>query len=964
MSPHLNPSVKSTLAALNATRCAAVLLLIHSFLIQSLIIAFHPGVAFAENWGVADAIDYETQIQPIFKRYCVSCHGESGGESDVSLASLKSIQSGYPKGALVVPGDPDGSKILQLMLGQEPKMPPEDELEPTAKEIELVRKWIEQGAAGESKKPPLMKQEAAPKLGRSGQPTPLFSIIAVDRSLHLVGLQGGVALKEVGKELELANVASAAGKVTQIRPTTDRQKFVVSAGIPGVGGQVQLLRVVDRSLKIDKRFEAHSDVVNSAVLSPDARVLATAGHDKLIHLWSVESGDLIRTLKGHNAAVYDLAFHPNGSMLASASADETIKVWDVSTGDRLDTFGQGEGEQYAVRFSRDGQRVIAAGADKRIRCWQIPKQFSTEVSTMTHSVFAHEGAVLSLEISDDSQYIVTVGEDRSVKLWSNEDLRAIGVLGTIPDVATGVVWSDAQTVTVSSMDGLTYDFSIESIVSAERSKSANKEMSIADPSKKTMPSDSVTSASQPLEVKEESGTRSSRSMQRISTNSIVSGVLQTQDMVSDEPGDWYSFEANQGDEWIISVEAAAKGSKLDSLIDVLDHAGQPVLRTRLQAVRESYFTFRGKDSTIADDFRLHRWEDMELNEYLYASGEVVKLWMYPRGPDSGFRVYPGRGHRVTYFDTTASTHALNEPAWIVAELQKDQNPIPNGQPVFPIYYSNDDASHRKSGTDSQIRFVAPESGTYVIRLRDSRGQSGDDYHYRLSVLSPRPRFTVQVEQKEVVIRPGVGTEFSVVAERRDGLDGTIRFEISGLPDGVLLTEDFNVQQDQIVARGAFFLRDEDKDKIPGEFAVRFTPSSQASDGRIVHGEPIELKVKKGEPTKLKLKVVQIGQGYEAESLSEVVIKAGTTARVQLAIDRGGVTGDLPFGNEESGRNLPHGVFVDNIGLNGLLIPASENTREVFITAAEWVPEQVRYFHLRAESNDNPTTSPIRIRVIR
>ncbi len=82
-----------------------------------------------------------------------------------------------------------------------------------------------------------MKQEAAPKLGQSGQPTPLFSIIAVDRSLHLVGLQGGVALKEVGKELEPANVASAAGKVTQIRPTTDRQKFVVSAGIPGLEGR-------------------------------------------------------------------------------------------------------------------------------------------------------------------------------------------------------------------------------------------------------------------------------------------------------------------------------------------------------------------------------------------------------------------------------------------------------------------------------------------------------------------------------------------------------------------------------------------------------------------------------------------------------------------------------------------------------------------------------------------------------
>ena len=37
----------------------------------------------------------------------------------------------------------------------------------------------------------------------------------------------------------------------------------------------------------------------------------------------------------------------------------------------------------------------------------------------------------------------------------------------------------------------------------------------------------------------------------------------------------------------------------------------------------------------AADFRLFNWEEMHLNEYLYANGEVVKLWLYPRGPDSG-----------------------------------------------------------------------------------------------------------------------------------------------------------------------------------------------------------------------------------------------------------------------------------------------------------------------------------------
>ena len=844
-------------------------------------------------------------------------------------------------------------------------MPPEDELEPTAEEIELVRKWIGEGAQGEAKNRPLMEQRVAPKsFSDSRGVSAFFAVAAVDKQIQIVGLQGGVVIKDEAKAWDESTVVPTAGKVIQIRPNSDHTLYVVSAGIPGVGGQVILLSRKDGALKIEKEIEAHADVVNSAVLSPNSKILVTAGHDKVIHLWDVETGTQIRSFKGHNGAVYDVAFDRSGSILASASADETIKIWNVATGERLDTFGQCEGEQYAVRFSLDGKRVIAAGADKRIRSWSIHSQASPAVSIMTHSVFAHEGAVLAMELSANGEQIVTVGEDKLVKLWKSKELQAIGIIGKLEDVPTGVAWLDSSSVAVTSIDGKVNVFTIDDVASVDRSSSADRVIPKPSSGLPTYPQSDSSQLLNSNDVAEESGVKSPKAPQRISTNSIVSGALLDQDIAGDQPGDWYSFEASKGDQWIITAEAASKGSKLDSLIDVLDQSGQPILRTRLQAVRESYFTFRGKDSTNADDFRLHRWEDMELNEYLYASGEVVKLWMYPRGPDSGFRVYPGRGNRVTYFDTTAATHALNEPAWIVTELQADQEPIPNGQPVFPIYYSNDDAAHRKSGTDSQIRFVVPDDGVYLIRLRDARGQAGGDYHYKLSVLPPRPRFTVRAEQKEIVVRPGVGTEFSIVADRWDGLDQEIRFEIDGLPDGLNITKDLSVQPEQIQARGTLFMPEEENDRTPGEFTLRFTPSATTASGHVIRSESFELKVKKSDPTKLKLKLVEIGQEFQGEIIPEVVIKAGTTTRVQLAIDRGGITGDLAFGNEESGRNLPHGVFVDNIGLNGLLIPASENGREVFITAAPWVPEQVRYFHLRAEGNDNPTTLPVRIRVIR
>ena len=56
---------------------------------------------------------------------------------------------------------------------------------------------------------------------------------------------------------------------------------------------------------------------------------------------------------------------------------------------------------------------------------------------------------------------------------------------------------------------------------------------------------------------------------------------------------------------------------------------------------------------------------MRINDYLYAGGEVVKFWLFPRGPDSGFVTYPGQGMRWGYFDTTPLAHALGEPCYIV-----------------------------------------------------------------------------------------------------------------------------------------------------------------------------------------------------------------------------------------------------------------------------------------------------------
>ncbi|MEO8428504.1 MAG: c-type cytochrome domain-containing protein, partial [Verrucomicrobiota bacterium] len=115
----------------------------------------------------------------------------------------------------------------------------------------------------------------------------------------------------------------------------------------------------------------------------------------------------------------------------------------------------------------------------------------------------------------------------------------------------------------------------------------------------------------------------------------VSGRIWTMSGGPSSDVDIYQFDAKAGQTWIIETQAAQRGSPIDTKIEVLHQDGRPVERLLLQAVRDSHVTFRGIDST-STDCRVENWEEMELNQYLYLQGEVVKLFRAPQGPDSGF----------------------------------------------------------------------------------------------------------------------------------------------------------------------------------------------------------------------------------------------------------------------------------------------------------------------------------------
>ena len=320
----------------------------------------------------------------------------------------------------------------------------------------------------------------------------------------------------------------------------------------------------------------------------------------------------------------------------------------------------------------DREHLVGAGKDRRIRLWKFASRENPALNPVLISRFAHESPVIALAFSADGKHLLSAAEDRSLKLWSFPDLTLLQNFEAQSDLCSALISVPGKPqFLVARMDG------------------SHALITIPD-QQPNAPDATPVIAAPVVRPPNATATEYAEDATQITLPATIKGKIE-----APNDSDEFSFHALAGEMLTIEVNAARDKSKLDSKLAILTADGQPVEQVVLQATRDSWFTFIGKNSDTSDDFRMQYWAEMEINEYLYANGEVVKLWHYPRGPDSGFIVYPGSGKRQPRFQTPALTHALGETAYIVRSFPPGSQPTPNGLPIFRLHYENDDDPSRR-----------------------------------------------------------------------------------------------------------------------------------------------------------------------------------------------------------------------------------------------------------------------------
>ena len=881
-------------------------------------------------------------VASILRRRCIGCHNNQDREAGVSLLSAASLAEGSDNGPLLDPDNRRNSRLFQVLNpDSDLVMPPEDAPQLLEDERAILQRWVLGGA----ELPAAVAAPQVPSIPRPEKTLPLLASVRItDGDVCIAGVHH-IARINPASDRTRWKVSKDTGKVTALSVSADGRHLLAACGSPGIAGHALLIDSETGS--IEHRFEGHADALYGVAISQDQALIATAGYDRTILLHDRTSGQVLHRLKGHNGSVFSLAFDPSGQVLCSASADGTVKVWNTGSGKRLDTLSQPQAEQFCVVVSHDGQRIYAAGADNRIRVWKLKSRDAAVINPLLSSTFGHERPITCLTLSPDDQLLATAAEDGTVRIWATDRLQQMESLPQQSSLVTSLSFLSARQLFLTRLDGSS------EVVRVTGSIQSSPSQTLSDHGPRA-----VTVVTEATKVHEVEDNNTAAQAQALSFPAHVEGTI-------DGNGDLdcFKFEAMAGQRVLLDVIAAASKSPLDSLVEILNSDGQPVLRLQLQAVRDSWFTFRGKNSDTSDDFRVFYWQEMELNDLLYSDGEVVRLWHYPRGPDSGFRIYPGFGKRYTEFDTTPTAHALQAPCYIVKPHPPGAEITSNGLPVFPIYYRNDDDAERKRGADSRLFFTAPTDGIWVARVSDARGFSGPDYHYELKIGAPRPNFKVTHDGQEVAVTRGGGREIAFQLERSDGFDGQVTVNVEKLPPGIHVSEDILIEPNQLRAKATIYA--ESGAPTPTEDQVkdiRFTATAQIDGQAVQHDvsgiDSITIK----DNSKVIVHIEsEDGQRTNIDSPLQLTIHPGQTIRAFVRLERLGENGIVKFGGDDAGRNLPHGIFVDNIGLNGLLMPEETTEREFFITAAPIVPPGSRMFFLKSNI-DGITSLPVILNV--
>ena len=421
----------------------------------------------------APPVSFQKDIAPFLVQNCLACHGEKDPKGEYQLHTFESlVKHGYSDSPIVTPGKPEESELFNLIKADDPEVRMPKEADPlSAAQVELVRRWIAEGAKYDAADPKAPLASILPPATHKDPPAeyrvalPVTALTFSPQGQELaVGGYYEITIWNPADGSLVRRIKNVAERTYGLAFSPDGQRLAAASGTPGQLGEVRLYDLAQGTLIA--QLASMSDVAFDVAFSPDGTKIAACGADRSIRIFDAASGKQEILIEDHADWVLGIAWSPDGTKLASASRDKTAKLFDAKTGDALVTYPEHGEPVYGVAFNADGSQVLSGGRDKRILIWnpadgkqaaaiggfgqevlqiifsagqiygcsadKTVRQFLAENRSAVRSYAGHTDWIYSLAINEPTRRMATGSYDGEVRIWNLDDGAQVAAYRAAP----------------------------------------------------------------------------------------------------------------------------------------------------------------------------------------------------------------------------------------------------------------------------------------------------------------------------------------------------------------------------------------------------------------------------------------------------------------------------------------------------------------------------------------------------
>ncbi|MBI2827170.1 MAG: PD40 domain-containing protein [Planctomycetia bacterium] len=434
----------------------------------------------------AAKVSFYRDVRPIIQDRCQGCHQPAKAQGGLVMTGYAAIKKGgESESPGFVPGDPDTSEVVSQItaVGDQPPAMPKGGPPLKPDQIELLRRWVAEGAADDTPEITETAVDMAHPPVYTLPPVLTSLDYSPDGSLLAVSGYHEVLLHQVDGSGVVARLVGLSERIESARFSPDGKRLAVTGGSPGRFGEVQIWDVAARELK--QSVLVTYDTVYGASWSTDGTKVAFGCADNTCRAIDAGTGKQVFFQGAHNDWVLDTVFSVDSSHLVSVSRDRSMKLNEVATERFVDNvtsitpgalkgglisvdrhpkkdellvggadgtpkiyqmhrtkarvigddfnliraFDAMPGRLFSVRYNADGSRILAGSSSDgqgEVRVYQ-------EADAKLVSRFASEnGAIYAVAYRPDGKQVATAGFDGMVRLWDPETGKLVKEFLPVP----------------------------------------------------------------------------------------------------------------------------------------------------------------------------------------------------------------------------------------------------------------------------------------------------------------------------------------------------------------------------------------------------------------------------------------------------------------------------------------------------------------------------------------------------